>query len=218
MATNTARANHRPKDAQERPRKAAIPLELISHLLNTSTSDLSSDLVKKVYAPDFPTLVCKGDEIIKTEPTGGRYRNSYIAAGENFMIICHSSFSPRQQAREGQPWPKLYRWSDIVWLAWAQLAGGQKSQLRYIVHDDIVTPATRKWMEYIEVASPDTDFLPWPGQLYDLQSDEGKAMLATPHGVGLAYMLADHSHVLAFHEQLFYDVAIERCGGGRDRN
>ncbi|KAI4190528.1 MAG: hypothetical protein LQ346_004904 [Caloplaca aetnensis] len=255
------------RGAQDGSQKAAIHLELISYHLNTSTSDLSSALLKRVDALDFPNLVCKGDEVIRTvigrtappervwrhsdldngwgstdldflpgvrgiepalqefeipydtrhgryqwweqwkrftigsdprqyEPTGGRYRNSYIVAGEKSMIICHSSFSPRQQARPGQPFPELYRWSDVVWLAWAQIAGNQKSQLRYIVHDDIVTPATRKWMEYIEVASPDTNFLPWPGQLYDLQSDEGKALLATPHGVGLAYMLADHRYEL----------------------
>ncbi|KAL8902655.1 MAG: hypothetical protein Q9207_004493 [Kuettlingeria erythrocarpa] len=45
-------------------------------------------------------------------------------------------------------------------------------------------------------AGPDTDFLPWPGQLYDLTMEEGKAMLATAHGVGVAYLVADHSDTL----------------------
>lgn len=53
-------------------------------------------------------------------------------------------------------------------------------------------------MEYIEGIHdrPETLNLPWPGHLLDLRSDRGRALLATPHGVGLAWMIADHSNVI----------------------
>ncbi|KAL8751620.1 MAG: hypothetical protein Q9184_006011 [Pyrenodesmia sp. 2 TL-2023] len=139
-----------------------------------------------------------GNDPKQHEPTHGKYRNTYILADINSMIICHASYSPKHEAKNGQAWPELYRWSDVAWLAWSQIAGDQKGKLRYIVRDDITTPSTRKWMEYIKRAKPNTNFLPWPGQLYDLTSEEGKALLATPHGVGLAYMVADHREELSY--------------------
>lgn len=55
-------------------------------------------------------------------------------------------------------------------------------------------------MEYIEVAEPDDLDLPYPGTIYDLSSndtmDDTKALLASPHGIGVAFMLIDHRNVL----------------------
>ncbi|KAI4088501.1 MAG: hypothetical protein LQ344_006015 [Seirophora lacunosa] len=132
-------------------------------------------------------------------PTNGRYHNAYIPAGPKSTIIAQRNFSPRRLASPGQKIPALHRWSDIVWLAWSLTAGREdRSQLRYIIRENITTKLTRRMMEYIIArAEPDTDFLPWPGRLYDAaRTDEGKALLATPHGVGVAYMLSDHADAL----------------------
>ncbi|KAL9011178.1 MAG: hypothetical protein Q9173_003952 [Seirophora scorigena] len=131
-------------------------------------------------------------------PTGGRYHNAYIPAGPKSTIIAQRNFAPRRLAAPGQKIPALHRWSDVVWLAWTLTAGREdRGQLRYIVRENITTKLTRRIMEYIKRARPDTDFLPWPGRLYDAAtSDEGKALLATPHGVGVAYMLGDHADAL----------------------
>ena len=39
-------------------------------------------------------------------------------------------------------------------------------------------------------------YLPFPGETFDLTSDEGCALLATPHGVGIAHLLIDHTNIL----------------------
>lgn len=92
--------------------------------------------------------------------------------------------------------PPLYRASDVLWLYWTLVAKEEAGQIRYIIHENVVTAFTRKVMEYIWRAGPDALVLPWPGQLYDLRSEAGRALLATPHGIGIAYLIADHSDKL----------------------
>jgi hypothetical protein len=36
----------------------------------------------------------------------------------------------------------------------------------------------------------------WPGITFDIQSEEGKAILGTPYGSGVAWMLIQHSKAL----------------------
>lgn len=36
----------------------------------------------------------------------------------------------------------------------------------------------------------------WPDITFDIQSEEGKAILGTPHGSGVAWMLIQHSKAL----------------------
>ncbi|KAI4288343.1 MAG: hypothetical protein L6R35_002387 [Caloplaca aegaea] len=130
-------------------------------------------------------------------PTGGGYSNTYIAAGDRSTIIAQNNHSPKHEAEPGQMIPAFYRWSDVVWLAWTQIARERAGQLHYIIQENITTALTRKVMEIISGGvGPDALDLPWPGRLYDLRSKEGKALLATPHGVGVAFMIADHSDVL----------------------
>ncbi|KAI4096246.1 MAG: hypothetical protein LQ344_001072 [Seirophora lacunosa] len=116
--------------------------------------------------------------------------------GDRSTIIAQHNYSPKHEADPGQMIPAFYRWSDIVWLAWTQIARDGASRLHYIIQENIITALTRKVMEIISGAGPDALNLPWPGRLYDLRSKEGKALLATPHGVGIAFLISDHSNVL----------------------
>lgn len=68
--------------------------------------------------------------------------------------------------------------------------------LKYIFRTNIITPSTKEIMEHIGGAQRNELNLPWPGRTFDMSTDEGKALLATPHGVGLAYMIIDHSNVI----------------------
>lgn len=125
---------------------------------------------------------------IHQPPTNGRYHNAYIPAGPKSTILAQRNFSPRLLAAPGQKIPPLHRWSDLAWLAWSLTAGREeRSQLRYIIRENITTKLTRRVMEYI--ISPrggtgaDTDFLPLaPGRLYDAARTrtKAKALLATP--------------------------------------
>ncbi|KAL8933167.1 MAG: hypothetical protein Q9216_006493 [Gyalolechia sp. 2 TL-2023] len=131
--------------------------------------------------------------ILDQPPTGGRYYNTYIPS--HGTIIAENNFAPRYQ-EPGAEGPPLSRWSDIAWLLWSQKAGNRAGGLRAIIQEVITTPFTRELIEYIEVAEPDNLDLPYPGILYDMRSDYAKALLASPHGVGVAFLLKDHRNVL----------------------
>ncbi|KAL8721270.1 MAG: hypothetical protein Q9225_002012 [Loekoesia sp. 1 TL-2023] len=89
--------------------------------------------------------------------------------------------------------PKLNRWSDVVWFIWAKQAGNQAGNLRYIFRDNITNDDTRGVIDQIfGIPSKSLD-LPWPGKTFDVEkTKEGKGLLGTPHGAGIAWMLADH--------------------------
>ena len=133
-------------------------------------------------------------------PTNGEYVNYFIVSGQKSTIIGKGNFSPAGKVAAGelppdQPFPALNRWSDVVWQNWTGLAGTQARQLRYVMHENIDTLDTRKVIEYIEVAGPDSLNLPYPGTVYDMRSDDGKALLGTAHGMGVAWLVIDHSNV-----------------------
>ncbi|KAL8648497.1 MAG: hypothetical protein Q9210_004954 [Variospora velana] len=121
----------------------------------------------------------------KTPATGGHYHDDFIRSGNT--IIVESSYSPRHQAGTAAKIPPLWRWSDIVWLLWTGEVGEDHAKdLRYIFRTNIITPSTREIMEHIAGVQQDELNLPRPGRTFDMSTDEGKALLAIPHGVGLA--------------------------------
>ena len=88
----------------------------------------------------------------------------------------------------------------MVWTIWANLAGNQAATLRYIFRDNVVNDDSKHIMDAV-MKLPLTPtvgalHLPFPGETFDLTSDEGCALLATPHGVGVAHLLADHVNIL----------------------
>lgn len=107
--------------------------------------------------------------------------------------------SPSAHAGSGVTVPTLNRWSDVVWQNWTAIAAAASTppnKLRHIIHRDVFTSSTRLIMEYIEVAEKDKLDLPWPGHEYDMRSEDGKALLGTVHGLGIAWLVIDHSDVL----------------------
>ncbi|KAI4281388.1 MAG: hypothetical protein L6R38_003722 [Xanthoria sp. 2 TBL-2021] len=135
--------------------------------------------------------------ILNNAPTTGLYYNTFIPSGGT--IIAESNFSPKFKAGfgSGRRYPPLWRWSDIIWLLWTHEAGLLGTpNLRYIFRANIITPETRELIEYIEVEKEDQLHLPWPGHTYDMSTEEGLALLATSHGQGIAYLIADHSQAL----------------------
>lgn len=126
------------------------------------------------------------------------YHNKYIPDPSKGAIISEANFSPRFKAGPTAEIPPMNRWSDIVWLLWAKEAGDQAKNLRFIFRDKVNGNVTRGIIERIHQLEdhPDTLDLPWPGHTYDMRTDDGKALLGTPHGIGVAYLIRDHSNVL----------------------
>ncbi|KAL8996224.1 MAG: hypothetical protein Q9169_004202, partial [Polycauliona sp. 2 TL-2023] len=128
-----------------------------------------------------------------TPPTGGYYHNFMLPTSG--AIIAAENYSPRFKQPLG-PIPPLNRWSDIIWLSWLA-SGGNGRNLILILRSNIITQSTRDVLEFIHGADQDNLQLPWPGRAYStLTTREGKALLATSHGRGVAWLLADHGDVL----------------------
>lgn len=96
--------------------------------------------------------------------------------------------------------PPLNRWSDVTWTLWKEKSGGAANTLRYIARDFITNPETRVVMAYIFDKVKHTDFVPFPGLEFGMDSSEGRALLGTPNGIGIARILIDRAAQLGRRE------------------
>ncbi|KAL9584221.1 MAG: hypothetical protein Q9212_002250 [Teloschistes hypoglaucus] len=152
-----------------------------------------------------------GTEI--NNPAGAYSYASYFPTFN--WIIATNSLSPsnviqkRDQgiSKEGRnkQLPPLNKLSDLLWLSWNTVSQNPK-QLRYIGRSEIVNPQTRAIMDYLFLHDSESKSLtadtPWPGLEYKGDSDELKALLATPNGLATAYILIDHSYELKRRDEL----------------
>ncbi|KAL8680957.1 MAG: hypothetical protein Q9186_002857 [Xanthomendoza sp. 1 TL-2023] len=158
----------------------------------------------KLQAGDHVTKIASQSTEFKIEkktyaPTHAFYRNEHIIREDMHVIIATQMLSPRNLVGKDNPVPHLGRWSDWTWAVWETVCKDYKkspSDLRYILHDHITTPKTRMVMHSITgiptVENIDLR-LDWPGLVFTMEQDEGLALLATPHGQGVAYLIRDHS-------------------------
>lgn len=93
--------------------------------------------------------------------------------------------------------PPLNRLSDMSWYYYREAGITHLAQIRYIGHDSISNKETNTVIEYLFLRGFGTDQpdLNWPGLVYNVTSDEGKALLATPNSLAVAWMMVDHAAV-----------------------
>ncbi|KAL8681437.1 MAG: hypothetical protein Q9186_002442 [Xanthomendoza sp. 1 TL-2023] len=90
--------------------------------------------------------------------------------------------------------PTISALSDLMWLAWNMAAPPAPQELRYIARDIVSNDETSAVMSYLLTRDKgDPRNVPWPGVAYSGDSDEGKALLATPNGRATAWLLIDHA-------------------------
>ncbi|KAI4100145.1 MAG: hypothetical protein LQ345_007466 [Seirophora villosa] len=88
--------------------------------------------------------------------------------------------------------PTISTLSDLMWLAWNTVSTSPDG-LRYIGRDKVYNEETMAVMDYLFLRDKqgETRNVPWPGLEYGGDSDEGKALLATPNGRATAWLLID---------------------------
>ncbi|CAO1596413.1 hypothetical protein XANCAGTX0491_000262 [Xanthoria calcicola] len=155
----------------------------------------------------FENMNC---QIVDDDQSGGQYIQTWIPA--QGTIITNSVISPRgntyayfDSQKEPRPTlqelrkmiPRMNRWSDIAWFLWAKRAGAFADELRYIVKDNIINKPTRSVIDQVFGIPPNTLDLEWPGKTFDVSnSNQGKALLGSPLGSGIGWLLADNKKVL----------------------
>ncbi|KAL8860948.1 MAG: hypothetical protein Q9178_002703 [Gyalolechia marmorata] len=163
---------------------------------------------------------------VKLVPNKAHYAQWFIPASS--AIIVAATRSPYFEVKrrfefDGKPVPSsreindqyvppLHRWSDVTWALWKEKGGG--NDLRYIGRDFIANPRTESVMQYIFSQAGKGDEPPFPGLEFGMDSDEGRALLGTPNGIGTARLLIDRASELGrrdirFH--IFYSEPDSPC-------
>lgn len=93
--------------------------------------------------------------------------------------------------------PPLHRLSDLSWYTYSKLASNP-ARLRYVGHHFISNDDTKAIIDRIlqTAYKTNTPNVAWPGFLASVNSDEGKALLATPNGVGVAWLMMERAAAL----------------------
>ncbi|KAI9700602.1 MAG: hypothetical protein M1820_006756 [Bogoriella megaspora] len=129
-------------------------------------------------------------------------------------MINYNIRSPKYMATMGRidgPLPLLAHWSDLSFLTYEDIAAAQGepvSRLKYVFNYEITTRITQLVIKKIceqriqqqgsgmDVAHLD---FPWSSNIRVdlLNTEEGLALLGTPHGSGVAWLLAQHKEQFA---------------------
>lgn len=88
--------------------------------------------------------------------------------------------------------PDVQRWSDLTWILWASLAGPKTGQLKYIFRHDIITHVTKTVIALAAGTDGEGEIPMWPGRTFKLGDPRFVALLGTPHGRGIVYLLTQH--------------------------
>ncbi|KAF2870565.1 hypothetical protein BDV95DRAFT_63525 [Massariosphaeria phaeospora] len=109
------------------------------------------------------------------------------SSGVIFALWLESPYKAARKAWKKEPaideLPRLQMSSDLLWAAYEPYSG---SRLRHVMSCDINNEETRAIMfRALGNKAPTT----WPGTSFDINSDEGLALLGSPNGYGFAYLL-----------------------------
>lgn len=141
-----------------------------------------------------------------SQATKARYKNIYnagegaIIAMESYSpayIIANSKkptaeqrFFPPRQPITGAVVP-LSQWSDVTFLQLQQLSTAAELQkLTFVFRISVANQVTKEIILHA-VGGP-TKLQSWPGEDFGVEENAGLAMLGTPNGLGIGWLLAQH--------------------------
>ncbi|KAH8724374.1 hypothetical protein GQ44DRAFT_728022 [Phaeosphaeriaceae sp. PMI808] len=174
---------------------------------NTIDAEYGGDNEERTYRHSLETMQC-GKTCLITDAIFNNIIN--IKAG---LIVAVNNSSPLQtaltQARKRQAGeivlPKLKHWSDMVFLQWRfpeYLSGS--GELCYVLRAGVENRSTvniifqvlgQEYDPYLWVDKWD-DRPRWPGIEFSMETAEGQALLGTPNGSGVGFLLIQHKRDL----------------------
>ncbi|KAI9706181.1 MAG: hypothetical protein M1820_004942 [Bogoriella megaspora] len=141
----------------------------------------------------------------KTWEGSEAFYNSWFEFSETAIVVT-SAYSPEYQLiRDGKD-PKqdlpesliLKQWSDVTFLLWDKATqnrpGPRVNAPTWFIVESIINPDTKDVVSQAlsNVGSSWDTLGDYPGHTFDMTTDEGKAILATPTGRGPAWFLGQH--------------------------
>ena len=165
--------------------------------LSTPTS-VTFCLTRMIQAVCVPLR--NADFRIDQAATQADYTNVFNVPGKT--IVANVNFSPAyivsQRNRDlssgevAQRVPQVFRWSDVTWVIWADQAKARAGSLKYIFRHNCVTEATRAIIEIAAGVGVGSFSAEWPGIEYRKGTEGFQALLGTPHGKGVVWLVVDH--------------------------
>ena len=139
------------------------------------------------------------------------------------LLIASRNYSPVYKARVSgwhlsAPLPSLQHWSDIAFLQWASVQQDEQGirGLKYILRENAQNKDTFAVIRHVISGLPTMGNLLWPGVEFDAEPDKGMALLGTPSGAGVAWVLAQHraqlGHKVVDKVVLFRHPVVDDCG------
>lgn len=129
------------------------------------------------------------------DPTNSEYGNYYASE----LIVAASNYGPEASDFDGPP-PRLRQLSDIWFLVYSDLMRAQSKPLdglKGVMRHQIANPETKSMIYKATKLDPfvHPNPLRWPGTDYQADSDEFAALLASPNGRGVAWLLLNHNQL-----------------------
>jgi hypothetical protein len=138
----------------------------------------------------------------------GYYANVYNADGG--MIVAGNNQGPTLKLRGIKNLIPLRQYSDVVFLTWRMVAGDRVKGLKYIMRHFIVNEQTIQVMEEV-LGRRGERLKPWPGVKIEFPERDALALLGTPNGRGVGWMLIQHKRQLGL--KTIRAVTIFQCFG-----
>lgn len=147
--------------------------------------------------------------------TDADYTNVFNVDGG--AIIAELNVGPehmiQQKAQMGESFDgevvPLKQYSDVVFLAWQHAAGNKVNGLRYVIRHGIINAKTIAVTKHIlELRGAANQ--PWPGLKIPMSDRDALALMGTPNGQGVAWMLIQHKQQLGW--KTISDVTIFQDG------
>jgi len=142
----------------------------------------------------------------KTYPlTGGEYGN--ILNVESGVIIVYMAYGPDHEGQRqfpevtGDAVVPLKQWSDVTFLMWQEHAVANIKSLRYVFVTNIVNDDSYAIIKNVLDRHKTNIRSPWPElelEMHGQYQSDARALLGTPNGRGVAYLLATHKQQLGF--------------------
>ncbi|KAI4274872.1 MAG: hypothetical protein LQ337_003609 [Flavoplaca oasis] len=188
--------------------------DVFQHLPLRQPRQEDCNLVTLKQDRDFTNLWHSENKATKSE-----YRAYYLPFHGTILIT--TAYGPTYWVKKRgvpdneiqQHIPKLHRLSDAVWEVWKAVTD-QLQTLRFLARDGIRNRITIPLLDYLFKRDRSSLEVPWDRRLtFGLDSDEGKALLATPHGIAVAWLLIHHHEKLGSRDPRvsIFQVEGHRC-------
>ncbi|KAF2475090.1 uncharacterized protein BDR25DRAFT_381875 [Lindgomyces ingoldianus] len=112
------------------------------------------------------------------------------------VIFAWGKYSPGYMGSKKTPpvtvLPRLKSWSDIAFLQWWGLTCTTNPRNLHYVFSTPVENTTTQAIISRAISTTGNKLTTWPGVTFGMDTDQGKAILAAPNGVGVAFLLSSH--------------------------